>query len=496
MPVGASMSSQGGPSGPSVENSAHPASSGDSPPTMHSPQAGVHVPVPVPVVDGVAFLPSTAAGVGAGAGAAPVLPLFAAQYWRAAGGTAGAADAAAAAAAGNTNRRQNSTAAQTSASPAAAPPPPLALRKDDAKTTAHQSKMRRLGGGGQTQAATHQPLGMARHGVLPEALDLSRLRDRADSGPSELQLRREKFALFEKQCTLVCEEEGVYIGSDAVARNWDTLSQHGITHVVNAAAFVCEEYFKGKLAYKTLWLQDSPGEDIASVLYPCFDFIESARASRGRVLVHCSQGVSRSSAIVIAYTMWRRGWGYDAAFQYVKERRGVANPNVGFACQLLAWCKRLGLDGASDPSPAPRLLRMCRHSEHGSPPHLVGKVVPTASEELTPPPPLPYAGRRALDARACFVLQSDSRAYVWCGPEADDAHTEAAWCLARQLTTYESVHDLPIAVSQDASEPPEFLDALDAVAAPGDRQESWSARHTRVAAYDADYASSSSIVVS
>ncbi|PQQ12359.1 protein-tyrosine-phosphatase MKP1 isoform X2 [Prunus yedoensis var. nudiflora] len=59
------------------------------------------------------------------------------------------------------------------------------------------------------------------------------------------------------------------------------------------------------------------------------------REQGGRVFVHCCQGVSRSTSLVIAYLMWREGQSFDDAFQYVEAARGIADPNMGFACQLL-----------------------------------------------------------------------------------------------------------------------------------------------------------------
>ncbi|XP_047169174.1 protein-tyrosine-phosphatase MKP1-like [Vigna umbellata] len=87
--------------------------------------------------------------------------------------------------------------------------------------------------------------------------------------------------------------------------------------------------------YRTLWLQDSPSEDITSIFYDVFDYLEDFREQGGRVFVHCCQGVSRSTSLVIAYLMWREGQSFHDAFQFVKATRGIADPNMGFTCQLL-----------------------------------------------------------------------------------------------------------------------------------------------------------------
>lgn len=56
-----------------------------------------------------------------------------------------------------------------------------------------------------------------------------------------------------------------------------------------------------------------------------------------RVLVHCLQGVSRSGAVVVTYTMLALGLEYDAALGVVRRSRPAVSPNPGFADQLRLW---------------------------------------------------------------------------------------------------------------------------------------------------------------
>ncbi|PHU18553.1 hypothetical protein BC332_14248 [Capsicum chinense] len=151
--------------------------------------------------------------------------------------------------------------------------------------------------------------------------------------------RSEKIAFFDKECSKVAEH--VFLGGDAVAKDKDILKQNGITHALNCVGFVCPEYFKSDFVYQTLWLRDSSSEHITSILYDVFDYFEDVREQHGRVFVHCYQGVSRSTSLVIGYLMWREGQSFDDAFEYVKAARGIADPNIGFACQLLQCQKRV-----------------------------------------------------------------------------------------------------------------------------------------------------------
>ncbi|KAK9284004.1 hypothetical protein L1049_012263 [Liquidambar formosana] len=271
-------------------------------------------------------------------------------------------------------------------------------------------------------------------------LDLSTIQRNSDKNGG--LVKRDKIAFFDKECSKVAEH--IYLGGDAVARDRDILKQNGITHVLNCVGFVCPEYFKADFVYRTLWLQDSPSEDITSILYDVFDYFEDVRDQGGRVFVHCCQGVSRSTSLVIAYLMWREGQSFDDAFQYVKAARGIADPNMGFACQLLQCQKRVHAFPLS-PSSLLRMYRIAPHSPY-DPLHLVPKMLNDPSSS-------------ALDSRGAFIVHVPSAIYVWIGRNCQAIMERDARGAVCQIVRYERVQG-PIIMIKEGEEPAYFWDTF------------------------------------
>ncbi|ESQ44932.1 hypothetical protein EUTSA_v10010135mg [Eutrema salsugineum] len=272
-------------------------------------------------------------------------------------------------------------------------------------------------------------------------LDLSSTQQRVPDKSSGLA-KREKIAYFDKECSKVADH--IYVGGDAVAKDKNILKKNGITHILNCVGFICPEYFKSDFCYRSLWLQDSPSEDITSILYDVFDYFEDVREQSGRIFVHCCQGVSRSTSLVIAYLMWREGQSFDDAFQYVKSARGIADPNMGFACQLLQCQKRVHAFPLSPTS----LLRMYKMSPHSpyDPLHLVPKL-------LNDPCP------SSLDSRGAFIIQLPSAIYIWVGRQCEAIMERDAKAAVCQIARYEKV-EAPIMVVREGEEPTYYWDAF------------------------------------
>ncbi|XP_069622610.1 dual specificity protein phosphatase 26 [Ranitomeya imitator] len=131
---------------------------------------------------------------------------------------------------------------------------------------------------------------------------------------------------------------GLYLGDQEIAANKGELYQMRITHILNATHSRFrggEEYYKGmNISYMGIDAQDSPTFDMSVHFNEAADFIHRALRERGKILVHCAVGVSRSATLVLAYLMIYHHMTLVEAINTVKDRRGII-PNRGFLRQLL-----------------------------------------------------------------------------------------------------------------------------------------------------------------
>jgi len=241
---------------------------------------------------------------------------------------------------------------------------------------------------------------------------------------TETGLRAEKLRRFALDCSWAMDH--VYFGGEGVARNRGILDENNITHVVNCVRSDVQNLFDRELSYLGLFLQDSGAEDILAVLYDVFDFIREAKDGKGNVFVHCSQGVSRSAALVIAYVMWREKQGFEVTRDQLKLRRGVVDPNVSFCTQLMAWEKRFHQDRFL------RIYRLAPQSEH-KPTYLVPKLCSRFPKSGNATPPVSHV----LDPRGTFVIHGPNKVFIWIGSRHTKAYLDSARKFARQLCIYE-----------------------------------------------------------
>ncbi|KAJ7344148.1 hypothetical protein JRQ81_000098 [Phrynocephalus forsythii] len=124
----------------------------------------------------------------------------------------------------------------------------------------------------------------------------------------------------------------LYLGSEWNAANFEELQKNRVTHILNVTREI-DNFFPDQFTYMNVRLYDEEASQLLPHWTDTYGFISDARA-KGRVLVHCKMGVSRSGSTVIAYAMKEYGWSLERALGHVRERRPIVHPNPGFMRQL------------------------------------------------------------------------------------------------------------------------------------------------------------------
>eukprot|EP00466_Bigelowiella_natans_P003345 jgi/Bigna1/142724/aug1.72_g17432 len=139
----------------------------------------------------------------------------------------------------------------------------------------------------------------------------------------------------------------LFIGSKTVARDKEKLLSLGITHVVNCTVERseggCHNYFENEplFQYMRCPVQDSDAASLKDYFDKVVPFVDAAREKGHGVLIHCQQGVSRSSTITIAYLMKSQKMSLMDAYITVKSKRPVVKPKKNFLRELQEYEKSM-----------------------------------------------------------------------------------------------------------------------------------------------------------
>ena len=137
----------------------------------------------------------------------------------------------------------------------------------------------------------------------------------------------------------------LYLSNRYGAWNIELLYEKNITHIL----IVGEElssYFPGRFIYEQLFFRDdgSKAESLkfASSIPTALKFITTALHNpANNILVHCSQGISRSPAVVAAYLINLEEYSMNAddALTWIQRARTMIRPNEEFIVQLKQYRK-------------------------------------------------------------------------------------------------------------------------------------------------------------
>ena len=143
-------------------------------------------------------------------------------------------------------------------------------------------------------------------------------------------------------------KDGIFIGNaysvigNYATKEEDLLDALHIKVVISALTedeyedyMIASEDFPG-ITWHRLVIDDDQDERISEHFFTVYNIISKALSENKNVIVHCAAGMSRSPSLVIAYLMIENRWCYEEAYNYVKSRRPIVEPNIGFVKQLKA----------------------------------------------------------------------------------------------------------------------------------------------------------------
>eukprot|EP01080_Neovahlkampfia_damariscottae_P003631 gene3631-6447_t len=127
---------------------------------------------------------------------------------------------------------------------------------------------------------------------------------------------------------------GLFLGSIDSASNTNLMKKLKIEHILSVCGDIPENILnqiQNNFDSKLIKVDDNGIDDLE--FENCFDFINES-LEKNNVLVHCWQGISRSSSVVCYYLMKKQKISFDQSFTIVHSKRPIVKPNYGFAQRL------------------------------------------------------------------------------------------------------------------------------------------------------------------
>lgn len=189
-----------------------------------------------------------------------------------------------------------------------------------------------------------------------------------DFSMTEGQQRRTMMADHEFECSEITPF--IFVGGAEVAGSYEILKSKNIKRIVNCSASIVDNHFvqnrnmqKGTPEFKYLSLKmvDGRDDDIGWFVCEVLQFLREGYENQERTLVHCEKGISRSCSYVISYCMWSMNLTWELAFNFVKSKRMVCNPNAAFTCNQIEFKDLLPEGGQAN---AHVMYRMASHLPH------------------------------------------------------------------------------------------------------------------------------------
>ncbi len=131
----------------------------------------------------------------------------------------------------------------------------------------------------------------------------------------------------------------VFVGDIRASVDYEALRTNMISHVLNVTNFPLDtvtmaNYEKLNIRFAQVMMEDSPYFDLRKNIFAAVSTVRSALDDDGRILVHCTAGISRSATVVAAYMIEHLEYSAESALRRLKSKRPGVFPNSGFVAFL------------------------------------------------------------------------------------------------------------------------------------------------------------------
>lgn len=116
---------------------------------------------------------------------------------------------------------------------------------------------------------------------------------------------------------------------------------YNFKYIINLSCYTYPLMFNKDVKCLNIYIYDSPNENIAKYFIKTNEFIEESIRNNKKIIIHCRAGISRSTTIVIAYLMFKYKLPLNDLINYVRLKRPIINPNIGFIKQLKLYEQQL-----------------------------------------------------------------------------------------------------------------------------------------------------------
>jgi len=132
--------------------------------------------------------------------------------------------------------------------------------------------------------------------------------------------------------------DNIYISGYRFSIDYLFLMKNNFTHIINCAggskSFTSLHFNEFK--YYKINLRDDGDVNIIDAIIQFNKLLKNINSSEGpkKILIHCTEGISRAPTLVCSYLMWKYGMDSKTAINFVKEKRKCIDINLGFIFQL------------------------------------------------------------------------------------------------------------------------------------------------------------------